>query len=80
MLLQQGRACPWKLCGLGIRASCDALHCGLRPYLHDDLKDINLPKALITSPPLELWPAVVAPVVVPEDVAERVIRPLQQAG
>lgn len=33
-----GRICPWKECGPGIRASYDALHCGRRPYLHDDLE------------------------------------------
>jgi hypothetical protein len=51
-----GRTCPWKQCGPGIRASCDALHCGRRPYLHDDLETIKLPPNLIASPPLELWP------------------------
>ncbi|HID50425.1 MAG TPA: hypothetical protein EYP41_00095 [Anaerolineae bacterium] len=72
-----GRACPWKLCGPGIRASCDALHCGKRPYLHDDLQAVKLSKALIAEPPLELWPQVTARVPVPDDVAERVLRPLR---
>lgn len=73
-----GRTCSWKQCGPGIRASCDALHCGQRPYLHDDLGEIKLDEALVAEPPIELWPTVVARVPVPEDVMERVIRPLQQ--
>jgi hypothetical protein len=73
-----GRTCPWKRCGPGIRASCDALHCGQRPFLHDDLINVKLPKPLIAEPPLELWPEVVVRVAVPDDVDERVIRPLQQ--
>ena len=34
-----GRTCHWKNCGPGIRMSCDALHCGQRHYLHDDLRN-----------------------------------------
>ena len=30
------RICHWKRCGPGIRASCDALSCGRRLYLHDE--------------------------------------------
>ena len=40
--------------------------------------DFKLPKPLIAEPPLELWPEVVVRVAVPDDVDERVIRPLQQ--
>jgi len=40
------------------------------------MQDIKLPKTLIAEPPLELWPEVVARIAVPEDVAEKVIRPL----
>jgi hypothetical protein len=72
-----GRTCPWKQCGPGIRASCDAYHCGQRPYLHDDLGEIKLAKALIAEPPLELCPEMVARVPLPDDVREKVIRPLQ---
>ena len=32
-----GRTCHWRDCRPGMRQSCDALHCGRRPYLHDDL-------------------------------------------
>lgn len=73
-----GRICPWKRCGPGIRASCDALHCGLRPYLHDDLNEIKLAKSLVAEPPLELWPEVMARVPVPDDVTEIVLQFLAQ--
>jgi len=73
-----GRTCPWKRCGPGIRASCDPLHCGQRTFLHDDLEDIRLSTRLIAQPPLELWPKIVTRVPVPDDVAELVLRPLQQ--
>lgn len=73
-----GRTCPWKRCGPGIRASCDALHCGRRPYLHDDLREIKLVDELVAEPPLELWPQIVARTPVPDDVAERVLQPIQE--
>ena len=72
-----GRICPWKRCEPGIRVSCDAQHCGKRPFLHDDLNAIKLSKSLIATPPLELWPQIITHIIVPEDVAELVIRPLQ---
>ena len=73
-----GRTCPWKRCRPGIRASCDALHCGQRPFLHDDFEDIRLSTKLIAQPPLELWPEIVTRVPVPDDVTELVLSPLQQ--
>ena len=72
-----GRTCPWKVCQPGIRMRCDALHCGRRPYLHDDLKVITLPKTLIAAPPVELWPQVVARVAVPADVELGLLKPLR---
>ena len=72
-----GRTCPWKRCGPGIRADCDALHCGRRHYLHDDLEAICLAQDLIAVPPLELWPEIVARVPIPEDVEQAVIVPLR---
>lgn len=67
-----GRTCHWKECRPGVRASCDALHCGRRPHLHDDLEDIRLDPDTVTAPPVTLWPQVVRRVVVPADV-ERLI-------
>lgn len=72
-----GRTCPWKRCGPGIRRSCDALHCGRRHYLHDDLEAICLAKDLIAAPPLELWPEIVTRVPIPEDVEQALIVPLR---
>ncbi len=63
-----GRTCPWAACRPGIRASCDALHCGRRPHLHDDLHTVSLADALIAAPALELWPVVVRRCEVPDDV------------
>ena len=59
--------------------SCDALHCGQRPYLHDDLQTIKLAHDLITAPPIELWPQVVARVPVPQDVEQALVAPLKVA-
>jgi Uncharacterised protein family (UPF0158) len=73
-----GRTCPWKQCGPGIRISCDALHCGRRPYLHDDLETAHLAERLIAAPPIELWPQVVARVPVPEDVERALLLPLRE--
>lgn len=51
-----GRTCPWKQCGPGIRASFDALNCGKRPFLHDDLSDIRLSKRVTPSHRLNCGP------------------------
>lgn len=64
-----GRACPWKACRPGVRVSCDALHCGARPHLHDDLGTIELPATLVASPPLDLWPTLAQRCELPADVA-----------
>lgn len=63
-----GRICHWRECGPGIRASCDALHCGRRHFLHDDLDDINLDPLLVREPPLEVWPKVIRRQNVPCDL------------
>ena len=63
-----GRSCTWRECRPGIRASCDALHCGRRPHLHDDLADVRLNQALIARPPGEIWPTVIRRSTVPPDV------------
>ena len=63
-----GRTCHWRDCRPGVRASCDALHCGRRPFLHDDLQAVTLNRELIQQPPIELWPQVVTRADVPVDV------------
>jgi hypothetical protein len=75
-----GRTCPWKDCRPFVRLRCDAQHCGLRPYLHDDLQTIALPPSLIATPPIELWPHMVARVPVPGDVEQPLLTPLRAAG
>jgi len=69
-----GRTCSWKVCRPGVRASCHALHCGRRPYLHDDLTTVRLSDSLTAAPPLELWPEVVRRCQVPSDVEQLVSR------
>ena len=63
-----GRTCHWRDCRPGVRRSCDALHCGQRPYLHDDLDAIRVNGSLVLSPPLMLWPHIVRRVQLPPDV------------
>ncbi|MBI5030122.1 MAG: hypothetical protein HZB51_06310 [Chloroflexi bacterium] len=73
-----GRTCPWKQCAPGIRMRCDALHCGRRHYLHDDLETIRLAKELIAAPPIVLWPQIIAHVPIPADVEQGLILPLKE--
>lgn len=63
-----GRTCGWKRCGPGNRASCDALHCGARKYLHDDLDSIHLSKQVTAKPPVLLWPEIAIADGTPDDV------------
>jgi len=72
-----GRMCPWRECGAGIRMSCDAINCGRRPYLHDDLATIQLDEKLVKEPPVELWPEVKNRRAVPSDLEEEVLAQLR---
>jgi uncharacterized protein DUF6932 len=72
-----GRTCHWRECYPGIRASCDARHCGRRAFLHDDLDSVMLDAALIRAPPLELWPNIVRRVELPNDVETELVQPFQ---
>lgn len=67
-----GRTCRWRECRPGIRASCDALHCGRRPHVHDDLEDIRLDACTVMAPPVTLWPQVVRRAVLPVDVVRMI--------
>ena len=73
-----GRTCHWKDCRPGVRRSCDALHCGRRPYLHDDLDAITLNSRLVLSLPVTLWPNVERHGQLPLDV-EEVVAALEHA-
>jgi hypothetical protein len=74
-----GRICHWRECRPGIRASCDARHCG-RPFLHDDLDDVTLDASLIKTPPLELWPKIVRRVELPSDVETLFVQPIESGA
>ena len=70
-----GRMCSWKTCGPGIRRSCDALNCGKRHYLHDDLKAVTLSQETVRTA-LELWPSLERRVGLPDDL-EKLLRQLE---
>src|SRR3989304_3178331 len=40
-----GRTCSWKVCRPGVRASCDALHCGRRADPHAGPGALCLPRS-----------------------------------
>lgn len=65
-----GRICHWRECAPGIRASCNAQHCGKRMYLHDDLDTLCLSSQLVTNPPIQVWPRVEYSGNVPADLMQ----------
>ena len=73
-----GRTCSWKECRPGVRMSCDALNCGRRRYLHDDLQAVTLSSDTITGA-LQLWPRVEKRVGLPEDL-ENELEELRRDG
>ncbi len=68
-----GRICIWKDCRPGIRVRCDALNCGKREYLHDDLQSVNLSNEITINPPLILFPEIKRNSKIPLDVEEELI-------
>ena len=68
-----GRICHYRECHP--RVLCRARHCGAVPHLADDLDAVSLSSDVITAPPIELWPQVVARVVVPDDVEQLLLQP-----
>lgn len=72
-----GRICHWKDCRFGVRQRCDALNCGKRQYLHDDLNTITLKKELIDYPPLEIYPNLIKRIEVPNDLEDGLISKLE---
>src|SRR5262245_45892134 len=65
-----GRTCRWRDCRPAVRTACDALHCGRRPYLHDDLEAITLDATLLARPPLIVWPKFERATQIPRDVED----------
>lgn len=74
-----GRICPWKHCAPGIRVSCDALHCGRRPFLHDDTDTIYLKPEVVQAPPVRLWPTIRFGPGVPDDLRWLLLEPLTRS-
>ena len=75
-----GRICHWRECRPGLRAACDARHCGRRAFLHDDLDAVTLDPAAIKAPPLELWPRVVRRVELPFDEETHLVQQVEARG
>ena len=73
-----GRVCHYRECHP--RVLCRARLCGAVPHLSDDLDVVSLSTDLIAAPPIEIWPRVVARVVVPDDVEQLLLAPLRQGG
>lgn len=73
-----GRICHYRECHA--RAACRALHCGQRQYLNDDLQIVTLCPALISAPPIELWPRIVARCPVPVDTEALLLAELEKDG
>ena len=72
-----GRVCEWKDCRPGIRVRCDALNCGRREYLHDDLQTITLSKEIILNPSVILFPKVKRNSIIPIDVEKELISSIE---
>jgi hypothetical protein len=71
-----GRICHYRECHP--RVACRALSCGLRQHLNDDLQIVTLSPALISAPPIDLWPRIVARCAVPADTQVLLVAKLDQ--
>jgi hypothetical protein len=71
-----GRICHYRKCHP--RVLCHARHCGAVPHLADDLDVVNLSPELVVTPPLEVFPEIVARVSIPSDVERLLVVPLRQ--
>jgi len=72
-----GRTCSWKECRRGARMSCEALNCGRRQYLYDDLQKITLSQETIAGA-LQLWPLVEKRVGLPEDLETAIVELMRE--
>ena len=73
-----GRICHYRQCHP--RVLCRARHCGAVPHLADDLDVVNLGPEPVVTPPLEVFPEIVARVSIPSDVECLLLAPLRQPG
>ncbi|KAB2914149.1 MAG: hypothetical protein F9K29_15395 [Hyphomicrobiaceae bacterium] len=71
-----GRICHYRDCRL--RVACRALSCGLRQHLNDDLQIVTLSPTLVSEPPIDLWPRIVARCTVPLDTQELLLAKLKK--
>jgi hypothetical protein len=71
-----GRICHYRECRA--RAACRALNCGRRQHLNDDLQIVTLSAALISAPPIDLWPRVVTRCPVPADTQALLLVKLEE--
>jgi hypothetical protein len=71
-----GRICHYRECFP--RVACRALSCGLRQHLNDDLQIVTLSPMLISAPPIDLWPRIVARCLVPTDTQTLLVAKLDE--
>jgi predicted nucleotidyltransferase len=73
-----GRICRYRECHP--RVVCRALSCGRRQHLNDDLQIVTLNPALVSAPPIDLWPRIVARCAVPVDTQTLLLAKLKEDG
>jgi len=73
-----GRICHYRDCHP--RVTCHALGCGRRQHLNDDLQIVTLSPAVITAPPIDLWPRIVGRCAVPLDTQALLVAKLVGDG
>lgn len=75
-----GRTCGWRDCRPWLRVRCQALQCGERHYLYDDLQVLRLRPELIAYPPVVLWPRMQSYTHLPIDIQRDLLEPLVREG
>jgi predicted nucleotidyltransferase len=73
-----GRICHYRECRP--RVACRALGCGRRQHLNDDLQIVTLSPTLVSAPPIDLWPRIVARCAVPTDTHALLVAKLDDAA
>ena len=73
-----GRICHYRECRP--RVACRALSCGRRQHLNDDLQIVTLSPTLVSAPPIDLWPRIVARCAVPTDTHALLVAKLDDAA
>jgi hypothetical protein len=73
-----GRICHYRECHA--RATCQALNCGWRQYLNDDLQIVTLGSAIIGAPPVDMWPRIIRRCTTPSDTETLLLAELARDG